>query len=970
MNLFALRVSGPPPRVVSLKNALLLIALLCCSTLLPSQLAAQGYTPIPGTTPVGASAPVLPVIVTFTRGGTPGSVKVLSTGAAGLDFQDAGSGTCSSSTTFAPGQTCTVNVQFKPIAPGSRRGAIVVLDAGNQQLAKQNLVGTASGPLAIFVPGEITTVAGTAGAFFFAGDGKLATRAALFLPFGITVDAAGNLYIADTYNSRIRKVDATTGIINTIAGNGTLGYSGDNGPALAAAINHPSSVAIDPAGYLYIADTGNNVVRLYNPFTGSISTLAGNGTGGYSGDGGAATAATLQSPNGLALDLAGNLFIADTGNNVVREVGVNGVISTVAGTGTAAYTGDGGTPTRAGLKAPWGVTVTDTGDIYIADQGNNVVRRVSAGTISTIAGDSKLARPGFAGDGGLATAPAVRLNTPSAVLFDVAGNMYISDSGNNRIRKINARTKIITSIAGGHGDPDGYPADTASISAPYAEVMDGAGNLFISDTLHNRIRKVLSNQAILNFDPQRVNSVSANLSQVIENDGTLPLTISGLAAVSNATIDPSTSCSSGATLAPLAQCTIVAAFAPTVTGNPVTGTVRVDSNSINTPSNLLLQGIVESTYPSTVLLSATPDPAIVGQEVTFAVQVVSAGGIVATGKVTLLDGTDTLATLPLVNGVASTNISTLALGKHTITASYTGDVNNNAAVSSPVIEVIQAAPVDGGTTTSLTSSANPSAVGSTVTFTATVTSVAGNSSLPTGTLTFLDGSTVLGTAPLAAGKATLSVSTLTQGTHSITAKYGGSGSYTASVSAPLSEVILAGGVSQFSFVVTPSTVSLASGARTTLAVVFAPSSAYTGTLLLGCGGLPAEATCTFSQQSVQLPGDAAKTISVTLDTGNPLGSGSSTKVSRSGSTASKVLVCGLPIGFLLMAFVGRRRRDISILRLCLGLVMMSTLTVLSGCSASLDVKTTSPGTYDLQVFASNPAGTVTYAVPVHLTVTK
>ncbi len=967
MNLFALRSRVFFARVVSAKNALLLFTLIFgCGLLLPS-LSAQSYTQIPGTTAVGASAAVLPVTVTFSRAGTPSSVKVLTTGDTGLDFQEAGN-TCSSSSTFAPGQTCTVNVQFKPVAPGARRGAVLVLDSGNQPLAVQNLVGTASGPLAIFVPGEITTAAGTAGAFFFAGDGKLATKAALFLPFGITVDAAGNLFIADTYNTRIRKVDATTGIINTIVGNGTLGYSGDGGPALSAALNHPSSVALDSAGYVYIADTGNNVVRRYDPNTKIVLTVAGTGAGGYSGDGGAATAATLQSPNGLSVDLSGNLFIADTGNNVIREVSTAGIISTVAGTGTAGYTGDGAAAVRAGLNAPWGVTVTDAGELYIADQSNNVVRRVtSAGIISTIAGDTR-GRPGFSGDGAAAT--AARLNTPSAVLFDVAGNIYISDSGNNRIRKINAKSGVITSIAGGHGDPDGYPADTASISAPYAEVIDGAGNLFISDTLHNRIRKVLSNQAILNFDTQRVNSVSANLPQIIENDGTLPLTVSGLAAVSNATVDPSTSCSPGATLAPLAQCTIVAAFAPTVTGNPVTGSVRVDSSATNTPSNLLLQGIVENTYSSTVLLSATPDPSIVGQDVTFSVQVVSAGGIVATGSVTLLDGTDTLTTLPLVNGIVTANISTLAIGKHTITASYAGDVNNDAGTSAPVIQVVQAAPVDGGTSTTLTSSANPSAVGSTVTFTAAVTSVAGTSTQPTGTVTFLDGTTVLGTAALAGGKASLNVSTLQQGTHSITAKYGGSGTYTASTSAPLSEVVLASGVAQFSFVVTPTTVSLASGARTTLGIVFSPSSAYAGTLLLGCGGLPAEATCTFSQQSVDLPGGAGKTLSVVLDTGNPLGSGSSAKLSRSAGSGSQVVACALPAGFLLLTLVGWRRRAMSAVRLCIGLLALSTITMLSGCSSSLDVKTTAAGSYDVQIFASNAAGTSSYAVPVHLTVTK
>jgi uncharacterized protein (TIGR03437 family) len=271
--------------------------------------------------------------------------------------------------------------------------------------------------------GLLTLVAGN-GTPGFSGDNGPATSAQLANPGGIAVDSAGNLYIADVYNYRIRKV--SNGVITTIAGNGTPGFSGDNGPATSAQLDFPYGVAVDSAGSLYIGDSGNNCVRKVS--NGVITTIAGNGTRGFSGDNGPAISAQLNGPSGVAVDSAGNLYIADGVNSRIRKVS-NGVISTVAGNGTYGLGGDHGPAASAQLWLPTGVVVDSAGNLYIADTGNNCIRKVSNGVISTVAGNGT---PGFNGDNGPAT--SAQLAVPQGVAVNGAGNVYIADSGNNRIR--------------------------------------------------------------------------------------------------------------------------------------------------------------------------------------------------------------------------------------------------------------------------------------------------------------------------------------------------------------------------------------------------------------------------------------------------------------------------------------------------------------------------------------------------------
>ncbi|HXD92565.1 MAG TPA: T9SS type A sorting domain-containing protein [Bacteroidia bacterium] len=333
----------------------------------------------------------------------------------------------------------------------------------------------------------ITTIAGT-GSPGNSGNGGQATNANLFIPAAVTFDASNNLYISDGGNSNIRKV-STSGIISTFAGNGSAGYSGDGGQATNAKLNQPNGMVFDALGNMYIADFGNNLIRKINT-AGVITTFAGIGTSGPYGDGGQASSAELNSPWGLALDMLGNLFISDGGNARIRKVNTAGIITTVVGNGTQGYIGDGGAATAAELNQPKGITLDAIGNLYIADEYNNRIRKVNtSGIINTIVGNGT---QGFSGDGGQAT--MAELSFPYGIVFDAANNFYIVDGGNQRIRKVSV-TRIITTIVGngtaGYSG-DGGQATAAELNSPYCSAFDVNGNLFIADVLNARIRIVNS----------------------------------------------------------------------------------------------------------------------------------------------------------------------------------------------------------------------------------------------------------------------------------------------------------------------------------------------------------------------------------------------------------------------------------------------------------------------------------------------
>ncbi|MFN8040870.1 MAG: fibronectin type III domain-containing protein [Acidimicrobiales bacterium] len=342
--------------------------------------------------------------------------------------------------------------------------------------------------------GTITTVVGN-GSAAFSGDNGSATTAQLDTPQGITFDPSGNLYVADASNDRVRRI-TPAGTITTVAGSGSSGFSGDGAQATSAKLRGPADVAVDAAGNLYIADAGNDRVRKVTP-AGVISTVAGTGAFGSSGDGGPAAAATFRAVDGVAVDTSGNLYIADGIDHRIRKVAPGGTITTFAGTGTAGYSGDGGPATAAALNHPVAVDTDAAGNVYISDGNNARIRRVApAGTITTVAGNGSF---GFSGDNGAATAAA--LANPSGVAFDATGAMYVADSSNYRVRRVANGT--ISTVAGTGTDGfsgDGAAATAARVTGPASVAVDASGSVHFSDVdlvqlgSHgsNRIRKVVA----------------------------------------------------------------------------------------------------------------------------------------------------------------------------------------------------------------------------------------------------------------------------------------------------------------------------------------------------------------------------------------------------------------------------------------------------------------------------------------------
>src|SRR5947207_1398629 len=334
----------------------------------------------------------------------------------------------------------------------------VTFDASGNLYIASGLFNNAAGSNIVFrvdQNGELRRYAG--GGFNGLGDGGPATSAELCDPRGIAFDSSGNLFIADECNDRIRRVDVVTHVISTVAGNGTAGFSGDGGPATAATLHGPDSVAVDGSGNVFIADTFNSRVCRVDASTQVITTVAGTGIGGFSGDGGPATSALLNVED-VAVDSAGNLFIADYGNSRVRRVdATTQVITTVAGNGTRGYSGDGGPATSAELEFPLGIALDTAGNLFIADSlsspGMNpagVIRRVVAATqvISTVAGTGTCGNTScFTGDGGPATSAEV--STAEGIAVDSAGSLYIADTFYNyRVRRVDAATQVIATVAG------------------------------------------------------------------------------------------------------------------------------------------------------------------------------------------------------------------------------------------------------------------------------------------------------------------------------------------------------------------------------------------------------------------------------------------------------------------------------------------------------------------------------------------
>lgn len=568
-------------------------------------------------------------------------------------------------------------------------------------------------------PGTIYTIAGN-GAENFCCDGSPATSAEMDHPTGVAVDTAGNVFIADILNDRIRKVAASTGIITTVAGNSSVGYfGGDGGAATQAALKSPWRVAVDTAGNLFIADTGNYRIRKVTASTGIISTVVGTGSTYSGGDGGLAINASLSNPIGVIVDGSNNLYIID-GNSIRKVTASTGVITKVAGSGTAGFSGDGGPATSAMLYGPNGIAIDASSNLYIADRNNNRIRKVDASTgiINTIVGTGAATD---SGDGGPGTGSA--LNGPTDVAIDQAGNLYVSSV--TRIREISSSTGIIRTIAGngttGYSG-DGGAAINAEFNEPSGLAIDPAGTIFIADWGNFRVRAVgapITPTVGVSCSPNPISYGGSNSVCTISVSGgatgTVSLTYNGTNWATLPLSSGSTTATWSSTFG-IGTYTIAATYNGDATHNPATGSTSL---------------VVNKATP-TIGVSCSPNPIVYGGS--NSVCTATVGGS-ATGSVLWTYNGINWATLPLSSGSTSaTWSSTFGVGSYTIGASYSGDSNYNSVSASTILAVNQSS-----TATLIWSSANASQFGNATSVFAQPIGLS-----PTGSVGFYDGSTNIG----------------------------------------------------------------------------------------------------------------------------------------------------------------------------------------------------------------------------------
>jgi hypothetical protein len=763
------------------------------------------------------------------------------------------------------------------------------------------LLALALSPALLADTGLILTVAGT-GTSGNTAAGGLAVNTSLNTPSGIAVDSSGNLFIADRNNNRVVRVDASSGIASQVAGNGTAASSGDGGLATQASINFPLGVVLDSAGNVYISEALGNRVRQVNAQTGIITTYAGTGTAGYSGDGGQATAASLKMPYGIAFDSAGNLYIADVGNECIRSVNVQtGIITTVAGNGTNALSPDGVPAAGASLSMPMWVAFDLSGGLLISETGGSRLRRVDpqTGLLSTVAGNGSAS---FTGDGVAATSAGIAM--PSGLAVDPNGNIFFSD-GTARVRRVDSATGVISTVAGngsglqgsclsGGGGAstcsgisligDNGPATNATLDGPVAVALAPNGNLLVSDWIDCVVRRVYlpsplsytgttltasatslgSGQGVLltatvtpigvggvptggiEFADAPVGISGTVLGTAPLNGGTaslVPGTLSqgghrivayyGGDASFNGSGSPSIPISVSGAAMPAPTVTLSATTLPdnpnptypptatfaavvappsghtTVPSGPAVlydgSTLVASANLVNGAATFSVTFTVPGLYSLSakylgdsnyseassstlplwigdqVSISLTPaGPLTYGQPVTISASVWPS---TATGTVTFEEyvsgGTIILGTATLSGGQASLTEPSLGAGSQTIVAIYSGDSVNQEAFAYLPIQVAKAA-----ANVTLTSSINPCTVAQYPTLTAAVTPAG-----LIGSVQFLDGTTLLGTATLTNGTATFYPVPFTVGTHSLTAVYGGDMDSTAGTSPVVTQVV-------------------------------------------------------------------------------------------------------------------------------------------------------------------------------------
>lgn len=559
--------------------------------------------------------------------------------------------------------------------------------------------------------GVLTTIAGT-GVQGFAGDGGPALSALLDSPDAVALDAAGDVYFADVHNHRIRRVDAASGIITTVAGTGVAGAGASGTLAGAAPLDRPTALALDGSGNLFFADAGTHLIRRVDHASGVVTTVAGTGAQGYSGDGGSAVSALVDSPWGLAVDGAGNLYVADTHNQRIRRIDARtGVVTSVAGTGQAGSSGDGGGATAAALHLPKGLSLDAGGNLFLADSSNHRIRRVDAttGGMTTAAGDGTQA---YTGDGGLAVAAS--LDSPASIsLSPTAALPTLSDTSNERVRQVDA-TAIIHTLAGVGGGAGA--AETLTLSAP-AVVSYGTGTLNATLVANSASGSVTffdtAGTAVqtLGAAPLAANAASFSTASLGAGPHRISATYGGdgsHAAAQSGTVSL-TVAPAPATAAPASFNILYGQAVPALTGT-ITGVLPQDTGALTLTLNsaaAMLSPV--GTYPvaasltgaaaGNYALTAMPASVTIGRAPTLstlngaamAVHVAPVTSGVAAGTVDLMDGTSRYASAALSGaGDAVFSGTGLSLGSHTLTAVYTG--NGNLLPSSSAAEIVTVGP--------------------------------------------------------------------------------------------------------------------------------------------------------------------------------------------------------------------------------------------------------------------------------------
>jgi sugar lactone lactonase YvrE len=771
-----------------------------------------------------------------------------------------------------------------------------------------------------------------------------ATTIPLILPSAIVFDSQGNLYLAETANHVIRKVD-TTGAITVIAGTGTQGFSGDSGPATAAQLDSPQGLALDTANNLYIADTHNHRIRKLNLTTGTITTIAGSSTSGFDGDNNPATSAHLNLPTAIALDPTGNLYIADTQNHRIRKVDTTDIITTIAGNGTQGFSGDNGPATAASIDSPNGLAA-DATNLYLADTHNHRIRKLNltTGILTTLAGTGA---PSYNGDGNTTTA---NLALPRGLTLDAAGNLYLADTANQRIRRIDISTGQITTIAGQGTQAfrgDGSPATTASLDTPRATAASPTGLVTLADTANQRIRQI---------------STDATIHTIAGLGATTPgaLTLAAPSVISygtgklTATLTTTTQATGDITFldtfSPLATATSASLSTITLGTAPITANVA----ALSTTTLPAGQHSITATYPGDLTHASAQSP-------TFSLTISPRPITAAITPGTLLYGqpvpnfSATLSNLLQQDASAVTATFTTAAaalspaGSYPITATLSGPAAGNYTLTaSPPNLTIAPAP----TLTILTTTATTIDPGLPLTLTTHVAST--TAGLPTGNVALLDGATTLFTAQVpATGDAAFTTAALTQGIHTLTTRYSGDTNFNASVSTPQLIGIGTSPNPDFTLAGTGTTTqTILSGgtASFTFAVQF-QGAALSSPITLSASGLPTLATASFNPAYLP-PGATPGTFTVTIAT--PRATASQHKTTYLPSEFAFIL---LPITILALR-PGARRKTISLLTIAF-------LTLNTGCGDR--IYTGNQPTNPTQTYTIAITGTATTPIGATLT---